>query len=118
MTNLLWTTPREAAINGASWLDTVQPAWWQRIDTDTLDIASDIDCVLGQVFSRTYTVAADALALDHEARVGLGFTVPKWQSWYREIPKLNAAWREEIDRRRVAEGGDVQSEYVSLPVAA
>jgi hypothetical protein len=42
----------ERVANGVEWLDENGPAeWWDRIDTETLDINDGNDCVLGQVFA-------------------------------------------------------------------
>ena len=35
---------------GAALLDRERPGWWEEVDTERLDMASECDCVLGQVW--------------------------------------------------------------------
>lgn len=37
------------AARGAAWLDQVMPAWFEPLDTGSLDMSSACDCVLGQL---------------------------------------------------------------------
>jgi hypothetical protein len=45
--------PREARVaRGVALLDEKCPDWRTRVNPDTLDMASDFDCVLGQLYGR------------------------------------------------------------------
>ena len=41
---------RQRAAKGAKLLDGRRKAWWRKIDTDTLDLGSCGDCILGQLY--------------------------------------------------------------------
>lgn len=48
--------------------------WLQRVDLDTLDVRTQLNCVLAQVTGRTYTEALDAVG----APVGLSSERTRW----------------------------------------
>jgi hypothetical protein len=50
MSDTIPTAATERVAAGAAWLDVAAPGWVDRIDPGTLDLSSDADCVLGQVF--------------------------------------------------------------------
>lgn len=104
--NPLWTEPADAAANGARWFDQREPGWHWDVDVARLNIADDDDCALAQVYGEPYSKAIVTFALEHEDRVRLGFAPTIWR-WSKDMPALNAAWREEIAKRRLAEGGGV-----------
>jgi len=91
---------------GAALLDELIPGWEDRIDVDTLDLASPYNCVLGQLHARPngteaerwrrYSRGLARLGLDAGSR--FGFNV-----WGRgRYGRLTAAWRESIAARREA----------------
>lgn len=88
--------------NGAQLLDRIMPDWFTKINCANLDISSDCQCVLGQLFG-LYVVGRDILHFDVYASRDHGFTLLR-DHW--PVPAtfedLNAAWRDEIGKRRVA----------------
>jgi hypothetical protein len=92
---------------GAELLDRVQPGWADRIDLDRLDLGSDCECVLGQLYGGpdddedpSYLVGRRTLGLTTtEAAAEYGFTVDysgdPW-SW----AELDRLWMAEIRARR------------------
>ena len=44
------STTNERVAAGAALLDEKRPGWWQRIDTDTLDMGETCGCILGQTY--------------------------------------------------------------------
>jgi hypothetical protein len=90
------TTASERVTRGARVLDEVCPGWVKRIDLAVLDIASCLDCVLGQL----YGTFDDGAMVVEDFSVGLarlGFDV---EIGTHDVAALNQAWRAEIARRR------------------
>jgi hypothetical protein len=104
---------------GANLLDERVPGWVTRVNLYTLDIASALDCVLGQAYStdvsryNAYDGALETLfgldtALDEKA-VEHGFEMtgvvtggpagPGYPSFDAERDELNNLWREAIQAR-------------------
>lgn len=48
-------------VNGAVWLDRVNPGWAESINLDTLDMEATSHCVLGQLYSVPSTNPYDSL---------------------------------------------------------
>lgn len=108
------THPRvpERVQAGATWLDANVPDWLDRINPATLDLASCITCVLGQLFGNYWdapiapacSYVPDVQGTDRAA--DHGFTV--YYDWDASgdadnFAELNEAWRALIaDRRTVA----------------
>lgn len=47
-----WGNTQERVTRGVDWLDENGPAdWWDRVDTEILDISDGMVCILGQVFA-------------------------------------------------------------------
>lgn len=93
---------------GAAFLDETLPGWAERIDTDTLDLSSTCNCVLGQLYRyehprlrKTYTAferMLDVLGVDWERSRRLGFAI--WGN--ARYSNLTAAWRRKIRERQSA----------------
>jgi hypothetical protein len=49
---------QERVARGARWLDGVRPGWRDALELSKLDIHSDVNCVLGQVFAEEATAHA------------------------------------------------------------
>lgn len=100
---------------GALLLDLLQPGWADRIDTESLDLASCQVCVLGQLFGEYEYGAAKVFAMRFEgldnvrserekAAGDAGFCVAREVSYDDSGPayrRLTAAWKREIDKRVV-----------------
>lgn len=93
--------------NGADWLDKVMPGWDKKIDLDSLDINSCIDCVLGQLLGH-YSGDSDLHEQAYEHDQEFGFcTYPqdyleKNDIWNSDpiMEHLTLAWEKLIEERR------------------
>jgi len=78
---------------GAELLDARVPGWRERVNPDTLDLAQDCNCVIGQTFG-DYDDGLELLGLDSRDARRLGFYVSGRQTWHN----LTAAWRRVLAR--------------------
>ncbi len=101
----------ERAAAGAAFLDQYLPGWHERIDLSRLRLASECDCVLGQLrtapsfgYRSPFSQMAAELDISEDvARFGFGFYTdevglyesPAWS-------ELDAAWRALVTARREA----------------
>ena len=90
----------QRAAAGARFLDERNPGWENRINTETLSIASGSNCALGQVYG-SYSrgleatgTATQSASLGFAAFGGHGITVDE------EYRLLTEAWRKEVQDRR------------------
>lgn len=98
---------QDLAEKGAALLDEVNPEWWERINLQTLQMNSFINCVLGQLYG-DYHEGSKKLRLnedDDEKARRLGF-YPS-QEWYDcsdgdEGYRVTGVWRNLILKRRAA----------------
>jgi hypothetical protein len=93
----------EAASQGAQVLDKLQPAWWQKINTDLLAMGSGQTCILGQLYG---DFVHGTKRLQHwKQSIECGFML-NWRSgmseiyWTRRWNWLRDAWLQEIAARR------------------
>lgn len=99
-------TIEERVAKGAALMDAKVPGWEKRIDANRLDMASCVDCVLGQAFclpKNDWTIfqdAATSLGLDtyRYEDVSHGFNVDQTNGDYK-YEALRTAWLAEITRR-------------------
>ncbi len=114
---------RACAARGARFLDTRGVDWVDQIDLTRLNLATQCDCVLGQLYGE-YRKGADALFLTDEQTVKLGFYAPPGLFEFAfecaeghtheyvfgapyAFEELTMAWREEIQKRRCATRGRI-----------
>jgi hypothetical protein len=86
--------------------------WWKKIDLDRLNLAHGSNCVLGQLYGGSYQHGTEALGIhytdgpygfsfhgvmDLAEELGVGYDGSAW-------PMLTAAWREEIEYLKEAQG--------------
>lgn len=97
----------ERVAAGAAWLDEKYPAWIDRIDVDTLNVASPCKCILGQAFGDYDTSPYDARwsPTGGYAARDRGFNVDVWDEMpyveeEAEYADLTAEWRRLIESRR------------------
>ena len=91
------STIAERVAAGAAFLDERKPGWDGQISLYHLNIASDCNCILGQLGGGFFNGALDfGLTSDRQTRP-LGFTGAP--SLYRA---LTAEWRRVIEARRAA----------------
>jgi hypothetical protein len=89
---------------GAAWLDEHRPGWRNRIDIDTIDVASVRCCPLGQVYGASW--CAPLLLHDGGQGTALGFYAIAEDldlgadACLAEYAELTRAWRELILARR------------------
>lgn len=109
-------TASEAAAAGAKWLDelveygVLAPEWWQRIDTQALNMNSVKDCVLGQLFSGEALESAWYFGYDYAVYELIGdasegeFMIPRGfipqDDGLLSIYNLRNEWTLIIDERR------------------
>lgn len=94
---------------GADWLDERHPGWVDAIDIDTLDMASDCNCILGQQFG-DYANAVDDypgegddfLTTDETTALGFYAGGADSDTGRRDYPLLTAEWKRLILSRREA----------------
>ena len=90
----------ERVERGAALLDERRPGWWKGIDLGRLDIKSDCNCIAGQL-GGSYMPGVESLGLYvMEVEAAHGF---EFEESTAEYPALTEAWRELIQRRRLAE---------------
>lgn len=80
-------TEAEAVSRGVALLNERLPGWKKLVDADSLNLASDCGCVLGQVLG-SYYKGAELLGLSQAERIEYGFW-PRRAAWKR----LTQAWR-------------------------
>jgi hypothetical protein len=93
---------QQRAATGASWLDSIRPGWFRRIDLRTLDISSDDCCIVGQLFG-----SFNRCVLSVDAG-NFGFPFPLDTAPFGMEPihksdknfrKLTEAWKREVQAR-------------------
>ncbi|PSQ85609.1 MAG: hypothetical protein BRD30_10490 [Bacteroidetes bacterium QH_2_63_10] len=101
---------RERVRRGAEYLDGVDPDWYRRIDSETLELGDGRHCVLGQLHGefRLGLGRSDLISMSSAPRTSLspvayGFkcvmNVPdEWQDYDYKL--LNEAWREAVRMRQ------------------
>lgn len=101
-------SPFARVVLGSEFLDRNQPNWLDIVEERFLNLAGADECPLGQIGRHLdpdhsdpgmcYLVAVDALGLDTDAMLRLGFAAE-----LDEVDSLNAAWVTVIGaRRRIA----------------
>lgn len=87
---------------GIAFLDTkfARTTWLKKVQIKKLDISSNGDCVLGQVFKNPYTIVLDGDErnkdkISFSKAVSLGFAELKTAS-ARNFELLNAVWYDEL----------------------
>jgi hypothetical protein len=75
---------------GVALLDERLPGWRRNVSRD-VNLASDCDCVLGELFG-SYSKGLDVLNLSGAEAERYGFFRQSWQTW----DKLTNAWRKVI----------------------
>jgi len=111
-----YESARERAAAGAAFLDEQQPGWYEIIDVDGLELSHGGACVLGQLHGEFRMGLGRAAIFNFSSApranlspVRLGFLCVQGVSAAeqdRDYDLLNAAWREEIRRRRQVEKED------------
>lgn len=101
---------RERVDRGATYLDEVDPEWYQRVDAETLELGDGEQCVLGQMhgefrlgLGRSHLISMSSAPRASLSPVAYGFKcvegVPdEWQSYDYDL--LNAAWTEAVRTRQ------------------
>ena len=95
---------------GVALLDEKLPGWVERIDLDTLNLASPCRCILGQTWDlpvgvdyTAFALHADALDIDGDEEVAYGFNAGG-EDWFEdegEYDALTAEWKRVILARRI-----------------
>ena len=107
---------RERAARGADYLDTVDPDWSLRIAPETLTLDDGTCCVLGQLhgefrmgLSRAGLFNMGSAPRSSLSPVAYGFHAVLFgddELQARDYAFLDAAWRDEIRKRRPPKGAD------------
>lgn len=128
---------RERVQRGAEYLDRVDPEWYRRVDSETLELDDGRRCVLGQLhgefrlgLGRSRLISLSSAPRASLSPVSYGFkcvdNVPEdWQAYDYEL--LNQAWRQAVRSRQdadpilddgelIAVSGDSMSETPAEPV--
>ncbi len=108
------------AERGAALLDQQKPGWWKDINPDSLDLMSNYDCVLGQVYGY-FTYGADELRLRYKYTPYLRHTcrygfVPLYRdlrfyfAYHRDLlaicEDMKVVWLKLVEQRRQQEHQD------------
>lgn len=104
---------RERVQRGAEYLDGIDPDWYRRVDSETLELGDGEHCILGQLHGefRLGLGRSDLISMSSAPRTSLspvayGFkcvdSVPEaWQAYDYEL--LNEAWRQAVQARQEAD---------------
>lgn len=128
---------RERVERGATYLDDVDPAWYRRVDAETLELEDGRHCILGQLhgefrlgLGRSHIITMSSAPRASLSPVSYGFKcvegVPEpWQA--RDYDLLNEAWKEAVrvrqendptmDEAMLAAGDSVPGDAVELEPA-
>jgi hypothetical protein len=129
---------RERVERGATYLDDVDPAWYRRVDAETLELEDGRHCILGQLhgefrlgLGRSHLITMSSAPRASLSPVAYGFKcvegMPEpWQA--RDYDLLNEAWREAVRVRQendptmsedevIASGDSVPADAVELEPA-
>ena len=97
---------KDRVYRGAALLDHELPGWWQDIDLDRLNMASDETCVLGQIFGSFSNGGRQQIFGKRVSPAVIGDygfgPVTKWERATDDRSDMNALWRAEIEARRAA----------------
>lgn len=86
--------------NGAAWFDERGPSDWRtRIDPDALDVESEYDCPLGQVYGSYFGAPYDA-RFSEDSPYAYMAVERGFNGQGTDLEALNAAWRALIAARR------------------
>jgi hypothetical protein len=101
---------RERVQRGAEYLDGVDPEWYRRVDSETLELEDGRHCVLGQLhgefrlgLGRSHLISMSSAPRASLSPVAYGFkcveNVPdEWQAYDYDL--LNEAWKEAVRVRQ------------------
>lgn len=101
---------RDRVQRGAEYLDRMDPDWYRRVDSTTLELADGRHCVLGQLhgefrlgLGRSRLINLSSAPRTSLSPVSYGFTCvegvsEEWQAYDYEL--LNRAWRDAVRRRQ------------------
>ena len=104
---------RERVQRGAEYLDDVDPEWYRRVDSETLELDDGRHCVLGQLhgefrlgLGRSHLITMSSAPRASLSPVSYGFkcveNVPdEWQAYDYDL--LNDAWKEAVRTRQEAD---------------
>lgn len=102
------STIAERVAAGEVFLDERKPDWDTMIVTDLLDIRSDCNCVLGQMFGG-YAFGKHTLGLSNPQTIAFGFTATGDEGGAgddsvdeSEFAPLTSEWKRLIEERRAA----------------
>ena len=130
---------RERVQRGAEYLDSVDPEWYRRVDSETLELEDGRHCVLGQLhgefrlgLGRSHLISMSSAPRTSLSPVAYGFkcveNVPdEWQAYDYDL--LNEAWKEAVRTRQendpvlsdddlIASSGDSVPEAPAEPIPA
>jgi hypothetical protein len=114
---------RERVRRGADYLDSVDPDWYRRVDSETLELEDGRHCVLGQLhgefrlgLGRSHLISMSSAPRASLSPVAYGFKcvehVPdEWQAYDYDL--LNEAWKEAVRTRQEADPFVPDGELVS-----
>lgn len=104
---------RERVQRGATYLDDVDPEWYRRVDSETLELGDGRHCILGQLhgefrlgLGRSHLITMSSAPRASLSPVSYGFKgvegVPEsWQA--RDYELLNEAWKDAVRTRQEAD---------------
>jgi hypothetical protein len=109
---------RAFVTTGVDWLDLKLPGWWRvgRINLDTLNMSSGMDCVIAQLHGNSYAVGIESIfegigGYSYKRAVAYGYDAYD----HSEYQMLTRIWKELIISRRKEEENTMNE--TSLPVA-
>jgi len=114
---------RKRVQRGADYLDNVDPDWYRRVDSETLELDDGRHCVLGQLhgefrlgLGRSHLITMSSAPRASLSPVAYGFkcveNVPdEWQAYDYDL--LNEAWKEAVRTRQDADPFVTDNEWVS-----
>lgn len=100
-------TTEQRVNNGVEWLDSNIPGWLDKINLETLNIASDDHCILAQAYESTYNAAVDDFDLDIQQRLNFGFTTGTYTA-----NEMTQAWKEKVRELRASRTDSPETDSV------
>jgi hypothetical protein len=105
------TRARRRVAAGAAYLDAKRPGWHQHVQLGRIDMASNVHCILGQLFG-FYPHARKQLKMSRRRAIKLGFntTITMYLlSGCTLTRTLRSLWSDQIELRREIDAADIGS---------
>lgn len=109
MSILLGGSAKRRVARGVKFLDAVDPDWFNRIDTETLNLNNINHCVVAQITGLEYDAGLKVLSIGKRRGVWYGFDAVTYDAYMFSAPwnELRTAWIRAIRTRRDEQMSDM-----------